>query len=202
MSRLAEYLQANGAVRTPRLVEAFRAVDRADFLSRGQQRFALESRPLPIGYGQTNSQPSTVAFTLELLQPEPGDKILDVGSGSGWTTALLAQAVGDTGRVYGVEVIPELVEFGRRNVEQYNHLHIDIRMAGKMLGLPEKAPFDKILVSASAPETPHSLVEQLAVGGRMVASVQNSLVRVDKIHEDDVDIEEFPGFAFVPLRND
>lgn len=193
-------MQNAGTLQASSLIQAFQAVRRKDFLPSDQQPYEAEDRPLPIGHGQTNSQPSTVAFTLELLQPKQGERILDVGSGSGWTTALMAHVAGAGGRVYGVEVAPELVEFGRRNLEQHGYSNAEITAAREELGLPDQAPFDKILVSASAQEIPQPLVEQLAAGGRMVASVRNSLVRVDKVEDSDVDVEEFPGFAFVPLQ--
>lgn len=197
---LVSLMQNAGTLQSPHLIQAFQAVRRKDFLPPDQQQYEAEDQPLPIGHGQTNSQPSTVAFTLELLQPKQEERILDVGSGSGWTTALMAHVVGAGGRVYGVEVVPELVEFGRRNLEQSEYSNAEITAAGEELGRADRAPFDKILVSASAQEIPQPLVEQLAIGGRMVASVRNSLVRVDKTEDNDVDLEEFPGFAFVPLQ--
>lgn len=200
MEPLIDKLQASGALRTKVLVEAFKTVDRADFVPFEQSSYAYVDQALPIRHNQTISQPSTVAFMLETLQPEPGDTVLDVGAGSGWTTALLAYIVGARGHVYGLEVVPELVKFGQDNLRQYEYKHAEILQAGEELGLPASAPFDKILVSASAPETPQPLIDQLAVGGRMVASVRSSLVRVDKTDEDGVDIEEYPGFVFVPLQ--
>lgn len=200
MEPLIDELQASGALRAKALIEAFKSVDRADFVPLEQSSYAYVDQALPIRHNQTISQPSTVAFMLETLQPEPGDTVLDVGAGSGWTTALLAHIVGARGYVYGLEVVPELVKFGQDNLRQYEYKHAEILQAGEELGLPAHAPFDKILVSASAPETPQPLIDQLAVSGRMVASVRSSLVRVDKTDEDDVDIEEYPGFAFVPLQ--
>jgi protein-L-isoaspartate(D-aspartate) O-methyltransferase len=182
------------------LVDAFASVSRADFLPGELRASALQDRPLPIGHGQTNSQPSTVAFTLELLQPQPGDRALDVGTGSGWTTALLADAVGKDGYVYGVERIPELVEFGRDNLAKYAYEHARIVPAGDTFGLPEHAPYDKILVSAAADWLPPELVDQLAAGSRMIIAIRNTISRVDKDEDGEVDVEDYPGFAFVPLK--
>lgn len=200
MNSIADYLYANGALRSPHILEAFRAVDRTGFLPEDQQKHAPEDRPLPIGQGQTNSQPSTVAFMLEKLQPKQGDYILDVGAGSGWTTALLAHIVGPEGRVYGVELFPELVEFARSNIASYDYDRVEIISARETFGLPEHAPFDKILVSAAADEIPEELVDQLGAGGRMLIAVKHSIMQVDKSPDGSIDTREYPGFAFVPLR--
>ncbi len=109
---------------------------------------------LPIGYGATISQPLTVALMLEMLQPQAGHKILDIGSGSGWTTALLAEITGPGGWVYAIERIPELTEFGRQNVAKYNFSGVEFYCQDGSKGLPDKQPFDRILVSAAAAEIP------------------------------------------------
>ena len=132
--------------------DAFAAVRRADFLPRGETRLAGVDQPLPIGHGQTNSQPSTVRHLLVRLEVAPGQRVLDVGSGSGWTTALLGHLVGPTGSVVGVEVVPELVDFGRANLAAYPASWTRIEPARPgVVGLPDLAPFDRILVSAEAP---------------------------------------------------
>src|SRR5687767_9613389 len=120
--QLMDELIAEGVLRTPRILEAFRAIDRADFVPDDLKGQADVNAPLPIGEGQTISQPLTVAFMLELLQPQPGNNILDLGSGSGWQTALLAHIVGGEGRVTALEIIPELYEQSRKNIEKYNFL--------------------------------------------------------------------------------
>ena len=130
-----------------------------------------------------------------------GQKILDVGSGSGWTVALLAHMTGDTGYVFGVEIAPELVKLGRKNIEKYDFYNAQIMLAGKKLGFPQKAPFARILVSASAQRLPQELVRQLAPGGRMVIPIKNSIWKVEKISEKHIKKFEFPGFSFVPLKD-
>lgn len=197
---LIHKLIGGGMLKTPRIIDAFKKIDRADFVPDEYKDEAYGDYPLPIGYGQTISQPSTVAFMLELLQPEEGNKILDVGSGSGWTTALLAQIVGSSGRVWGLELVPELVEFGRKNLGKYNFSWAEIHQAGAELGLPQEAPFDRILVSAAGEEMPPELISQLKAGGRLVIPIQNSVWKVDKISEKEIAKEEFPGFIFVPLK--
>ncbi len=201
-------------LKTKRIIEAFKAIDRQDFIPEDIKNLAYINEALPIGYGQTISQPLVVAFMLELLDPKPGDKILDVGSGSGWTTALLAHIVSQKdipnfkfkvqkGKVIGMEVIPELVEFGKRNVSKYNFIQkgiIDIIFGDGSKGYPKEAPFDKILVSAAAlKEPPQALKNQLKIGGRLVIPIASSIWLYIKKNQDVFEQKEYPGFIFVPL---
>ena len=197
---LIEHMQSNEVLSSPEIVEAFSSISRETFLPEEYKSFAGEDRPLNIGYGQTNSQPSTVAFMLELLQPQTGDTVLDVGAGSGWTTALLAHIVGKKGRVYGVEIVEELVEFGNNNLKLLSVKNASIQLADKEIGLASKAPFDRILVSAAAQNMPQALIDQLAFGGRMVLPIDYSIWSLDKQADGSIDTNEYPGFAFVPLR--
>jgi len=194
-----------GVLKTALIINAFKKTDRADFVLSDFKKEAYRDYPLPIGYNVTISQPTTVAFMLELLKPKKGDKILDIGSGSGWTTELLSQIVGKKGKVFGVEIIPELVEFGRKNLSKYNKKNVfyknaEIILAKKdILGFSEKAPFDKILVSAMAKKLPKELVNQLSISGILVIPIKNSIWRIDKISENKIKEKEFYGFNFVPL---
>ncbi len=198
MHTLVEQLVERGTLRTEHIIEAFEAVDRADFVPESSQTQAYEDRPLHIGYQQTISQPTTVAFMLELLAPQKGDRILDIGSGSGWTTALLAHIVGNDGSVVGLERVDELVEYGRKNLERYSFSWATIERAGAELGAPKDAPFDRILVSASARSFPHEVLAQVREGGVLVTPVRDAIWRVQKIEQQPV-IEKFEGFIFVPL---
>lgn len=199
MDSLVSYLVSTGALRTPEIIQSFQAIDRADFVLEKYRSMAYEDIPLPIGEGQTISQPTTVAFMLELLQPKKGEKVLDIGSGSGWTTALLAEIVGRKGRVYGVEIIPQLVAFGKKNIKKYVFPQASILQAKDMLGYNEEAPYDKILISAASQEVPQEIIDQLVVGGRIVLPVANSLWRIDKEKDGKIIKKEYPGFLFVPL---
>lgn len=192
-------LVSSGTLRTPAIIAAFHAIDRADFVRPEHRRFAYSDEPLPIGSEQTISQPTTVAIMLELLAPHTGDRVLDVGSGSGWTTALLAHIVGNTGIVYGTERIPDLVHFGAENLARYRFPHTSIVPAGATLGLPERAPFDRILVSAAADELPQELITQLAPGGTLVLPIKTSVWCIKKQSDGSLEAFEYPGFAFVPL---
>lgn len=190
-----------GHLKTPSIIEAFKSVDRHDFILPEYEDETYGDYPLPIGDGQTISQPSTVAFMMELLQPQEGESILDLGSGSGWTTALLSEMVGERGFVYGVELVPELVNFSRDNLLTYGFDNVEIFQASSdVLGLPEHGPYDKILVSAAGYDLPEELLEQLKVRGRMVIPVNDSILKVDRINEEDVIEEKYQGFNFVPLK--
>ncbi len=198
---------------------AFDAVPRAAFLPARERRRAGADRPIHIGHGQTNSQPTTVRNMLVLLDVQPGDRVLDVGSGSGWTTALLANLAARSGRVYGVELVPDLVEFGsgnlaafvagsgfavagsdgRRCADGLAPASIQLSSSGE-LGLREQAPYDRILVSAESRKLPPALVEQLAPGGRMVAPVAGRLSVVDRSSSGMVTQRRVGHYAFVPLR--
>ncbi len=194
---LSRYLQQRGVLKSAMLIESFNAIDRKDFVSPGLQDEAYEDHPLAIGAGQTISQPYTVAFMLELLQLEESDRILDVGCGSGWSTALLAQTA-KSGFVTGVELVPELLALARDNLEKYPLTNIRLELAGEALGIPGQT-FDKILVSAAAEELPSELVDQLKPGGTMVIPVQNDMVVIFKRKDGSIEQSEFSGFRFVPL---
>lgn len=206
---LIEHLIQAGYLKTPRIIEAFRAIDRADFVLPEYSAQAYEDHPLPIGEGQTISQPLTVAFMLELLEPKPGEKILDVGSGSGWTSALLAYIVsrrGAKGQVVSVERIPKLSDFGRRNISKYNFIKKGIvrhYCGDGTQEIKEEALFDKILAGAAADkEIPKVWKKELRVGGRIVVPMDNSVVVLIKKSTDLWEEKSYPGFVFVPLIKD
>lgn len=179
--------------------EALTRVDRINFIPDNLKYMAGADMPLPIGYNQTISQPSTVEMMLEWLDVQTGDKALDIGSGSGWTTALLSDLVGQKGRVYAVERVPELVAFGRDNIERLGIKNASFHKSSKKLGLPAEAPFDRILVSASADKLPNELVDHLKPGGKLVIPVRNSIFEIYKNPNGKVQSTEHPGFVFVPL---
>lgn len=178
------------------------ATDRRDFLPADQQRFADVDGPLPIGHGATCSQPSTVRRMLELLDPQPGQRVLDVGCGSGWTTALLDRLVSPGGSVRGVELEPALVDAGRANLRRaaVEEPVIEAAVPG-VLGNPAAGPYDRILVSAQAEELPPELVDQLDRDGRMVIPVDGTLCVVDR-DDDGTAVRHEGAYRFVPLRQE
>lgn len=199
MDRLVDGMISSSMLKSPLIIDAFRTIDRKYFVPEEYADGAYIDAPLPIGNYQTISQPSTVAFMLERLDPQGGNKVLDIGSGSGWTTALLCYIVGDKGSVTGVERVDTLVEQGSENLSKFrfnNHCHIE--KAGDKLGLPGEQ-FDRILVSASADEIPEGLFSQLKIGGILVIPIGESIFKFTKVSEAQVDKEEFYGFVFVPL---
>lgn len=200
---LIDDLIAEGWLKTPRIIEAFRKIKRVDFLPDDVKDLAELNEALSIGFGQTISQPLVVAFMLEQLQPQSGDKILDIGSGSGWTTALLSEIAGLKGRVIAIDIIPELVKFGEKNAAKYSFIEKGIAKftcADGSKGYKNEAPFDGILVSASVQgELPKSWKEQLKIGGRIVTPIGNSIWIFVKKSEINFEAIEHPGFVFVPL---
>jgi len=182
--------------------KAFEEIDRKDFVIEDCKVEAYEDYALPIGHGQTISQPTTVAFMLDLLDPKEGEEVLDIGSGSGFTAALLGNMVGDDGKVTGIERIPELVEFSKGNLSKYEMSQIEIINAGDEVGYKIGAPYDKILISATSSNTLEGVTNQLKVGGVMVAPMANSIFKITKKENDEIEKEEYPGFVFVPLIED
>lgn len=196
---LTDHLISSGVLYTPALINAFQKCDRILFVPYELGEDTYGDYPLSIGMGQTISQPTTVAIMLELLHPSLGDKVLDIGSGSGWTTALLASAVGHEGFVEGVERLPSLVEYGRKSLQRA-HIHnasIELAVQG-ILGKPGHL-YDRILVSASAQEMPMSLLKQLKPGGVLVIPILESVWRIVKDEKGAIHTYELPGFRFVPL---
>jgi protein-L-isoaspartate(D-aspartate) O-methyltransferase len=182
-----------------RLRAAFDRVRRSDFLPRAQLGFAGEDAAVPIGHGQTNSQPSTVRDMLDLLDVEPGHRVLDVGCGSGWTTALLGDLVGSQGEVVGVEIVPALVAWGRENLMTYAMPWTRVEQAREgVLGVPEGAPYDRILVSAEASRMPDELVDQLEEDGVLVVPVKGRMTVVRR-RAGRAEAHHEGWYTFVPL---
>ena len=188
-----------------RVRAAMAAHPRERFLPASERERASYDGPLDIGQGQTNSQPRTVRAMLELLDVRAGQRVLDVGSGSGWTTALLADLVGPGGSVLGLERVPELVATGGANLGSERMPWARVRASAPgVLGAPEEAPFDRILVSAMATRLPEPLVAQLAADGILVVPVASRMTRVQR---DDAApggrrVSTHGTYRFVPLVTD
>jgi len=180
------------------LVEAFSRVDRSDFLPKGYKKYASYDMPLPIGYGQTTSQPSLIADILGALEISPGDKVLEIGTGTGYQAAIMAELGAD---VYTVEKVPQLHEEALRNLSKYPNVKVFLARDG-IVGLPEYAPFDKIVVAAASHDIPPELLEQLADGGKMIIPVGDSYAQwltLVKKNRDKVVLERLYPVRFVPL---
>jgi len=183
------------------ILRAFSEVRREDFVPDDMKYLAYEDEALPIGKGQTISQPYTIALMLSSLELKKGQKVLEVGSGCGYVLALLSKIVGENGRVFGVEIIHELAEKSRKNLKEYENIKVHIG-DGKV-GIPEEAPFDEIIISAGYKEIPKLLIGQLKEKGIIVAPVGGrygqSLISYKKINGKLQIQKEIPGFIFVPL---
>jgi len=182
-----------------RVVDAMRRVPREAFVSQEQYHAAYEDRPLSIGFGQTISQPFIVALMVQALELRGDEKVLELGTGSGYEAAILAELAQ---KVVTVECIPELAESAKQVLDKLGYSNIEVHVAGTTLGWPEVAPYDAIIVSAGAPTVPQVLVEQLAWNGRLVIPVgsrwQQELLRVTKLRKGN-NIENLGGCYFVPL---
>ncbi len=199
-NRLVDSLIKSGHLKTPHIIEAFKKVDRFNFVIDYLKNDAYANNALGIGFGQTISQPLTVAFMLELLQPQEGDKILDIGFGSGWQMALLCEIVGVRGKVFGVEIIPEIYQFGKKNIKDYEQKGIAEAILGDgSCGFAAKAPFDKIISAAASESLLEEWKEQLEIGGQVVWPMKNSLWLGTKKTENDFEMKEFSGFNFMPM---
>ena len=149
-------------------LEAMRTVPRHEFVPSHMHGYAYEDRPLSIGNGQTISQPYIVAFMTSVINPKPGDKVLEIGTGSGYQAAVLAEIVKD---VYTIEIIPELAEKAEEKFDDLNYKNIHTRIGDGYHGWPEESPFDAIVVTAAPDEIPTPLIDQLKEGGKLIIPV-------------------------------
>ncbi len=187
-----------GYLKTPSIINAFRKVKREEFVLPQYKDYAYVNEPLPIMAGQTISQPLTVAGMTEALQPQKGQKILEVGAGSGYQAAILAEIVGKKGKIITTEIISELAVFAKNNLKRCGYENVFVIVWDGSLGYEKEAPYDGIIVTASAPKIPQPLIDQLKKGGRLVIPVGDELYVIEK----NAHIKKtFLGFyAFVPLR--
>src|SRR5712675_2723121 len=167
-NRMMDLQIVRRGIRDPNVLEAMRCVPREAFVEPGYEEFAYEDGPLPIGEGQTISQPYIVALMIEAAEVKPGDSVLEVGAGSGYAAAVMSQ-IAD--RVYTIERHPSLGNFARQRFKKLGYDNIELRVGDGTRGWREAAPFDAILVAAGGPEVPPALKEQLAIGGRLVIPV-------------------------------
>jgi len=187
-----------------RVVEAIGRVPRELFVPESIRHMAYEDHPLPIGEGQTISAPHMVAIMCNVLDIHEGMRVLDVGTGSGYHAAVMADLVGPEGHVYSIERVAELVVFARRNLREAGIENVTVVEGDGSLGLPDHAPYDRINVAATAPEIPEPLKEQLKVGGKLaipVGSCYQELVLVVRT-EEGFELEHHGGVVFVPLIGD
>lgn len=198
--KLVQNLQAKG-IKNQDVLDAFAKVPRHFFLDTAFAEHAYEDKPFPIGEGQTISQPYTVAYQTQFLAPEPGDKVLEIGTGSGYQACILAEI--DT-EVYSIERIPSLYEKAQTLIQELGYSNIHLYCKDGTLGLSEEAPFHKIIVTAGGPDVPQTYLDQLAIGGIMVIPVGGREVQkmkvIKKTDADNYDEKAYSDFRFVPLK--
>ncbi|GAA0842360.1 hypothetical protein GCM10009113_10360 [Marinobacter szutsaonensis] len=198
---MVDYQIISRGIDDPLVVEAMRRVHREAFVPDSLQDAAYEDGPLPIGAGQTISQPYIVALMTDALELRGGERVLDIGTGSGYAAAVLACIAAE---VFGIERIPELAKRARKNLAAEGFDNVRVRCGDGTLGWPEEAPFDGITVAAGAPAVPDALKHQLAIGGHLVIPVgsehiSQTLMRVTRVSEDEFRTENLGGVRFVPL---
>lgn len=188
----------------PRVVGALRKVDRSEFVPIEQRRFAFANQPLEIGHGQTISQPFIVALMTHVLDLESSENVLEIGTGSGYQAAVLAELVNN---VYTIEIVEPLAKEAESRLVRLGYENVFVRVGDGWFGWPEEAPFDKIMVTAVAPKLPPALVSQLRIGGKMVLPVGDydgyqELVLVEKTSETELDQSVVLPVRFVPMTGE
>ena len=189
------------AAMSPQVRAALAKVERHRFVPAGQQSLAYRNHPLPIGSGQTISQPYIVALSTDLIEPQPGQRVLEIGTGSGYQAAILAEIVS---KVYSIELVPSLGKEAAERLRTLGYANVEVRIGDGYAGWPERAPFDAIVVTAAAPRVPEALVAQLKPGGRMVIPVGESheaqqLLLIVKRADGSVERRSVLPVRFVPL---
>jgi len=197
----ATKLETGFATMSPQVRAALGKVERHRFVPAGQQSLAYRNHPLPIGSGQTISQPYIVALSTDLVLPQAGQRVLEIGTGSGYQAAMLAEIVG---RVYSIELVESLGRAAADKLAAAGYSNVEVRIGDGYAGWPEQAPFDAIVVTAAAPKVPQALVEQLKPGGRMVIPVGASqeaqqLLVIVKRADGTVERKSVLAVRFVPL---
>ncbi len=197
----AELAQSQAFQRT---VDAMRSVDRADFVPREIRNAAYRERPEPIGYKQTISSPYIVAAMTAAADPQPGARVLEIGTGSGYQAAILSRL---TGSVYSIEIVEPLAVAAAKRLRRLGYANVTVRAGDGFKGWPEKAPFDAILVTAGTAEPPQPLLDQLAIGGRLIIPVgpnwaTERIVRYTKLPDGTFDKCVLGSATFVPLTGE
>ncbi|MFP4563112.1 MAG: protein-L-isoaspartate(D-aspartate) O-methyltransferase [Spirochaetia bacterium] len=202
--RMVERTIVRRGVDDPRIVRTMKKVPRHEFVPDDSKRLAYADRAIPIGHGQTISQPYIVAYMTELLNVEKGDKVLEIGTGSGYQAAVLAEI---TDGVYTVEIIRELAESARRRLERLGYTDVEVLNADGYYGWEEHAPYDRIIVTAAAGHVPPPLIDQLVAGGRIIIPVggiyqTQNLTLIRKAADGEITTEQLLPVRFVPFTGE
>jgi protein-L-isoaspartate(D-aspartate) O-methyltransferase len=188
-------------IRDGQVLAAIRRVPRHLFIPENQRPFAYQDHPVPIGLGQTISQPYIVAYMTEMLQLKKSDRVLEIGTGSGYQAAILAELVRE---VYSIEIVPQLGERSKKLLAKLGYRNIHVRVGDGYKGWPDKAPFDAIIVTAAPPKIPQPLLDQLAIAGRMIVPVGNLRQELVLIHhtENGYQHKNVLPVRFVPMTGE
>jgi protein-L-isoaspartate(D-aspartate) O-methyltransferase len=200
--RLIGFIKRHGYLKSKELEDALREVERENFVPKPMRYLAYRDTPLYIGSNQTISQPSTVVVMTEALEVKEGQKILEIGTGSGWQSAILGKLVGDKGMVYTIEIIDDLVKFAKENMEKMRIRNVKVLKGDGSMGLKKYAPYDRIVVTAGSPDIPKPLLSQLKPDGLMVIPVGNLYLQsmyVVKKSKGTIEKKSIGSFMFVPL---
>jgi len=200
--KLIEGIKCLEYLKSKNIEDALRKFKREFFVPPSMKHLAYRDFPISIGFNQTISQPSTVVAMTEALEVKEGDKVLEIGSGSGWQAAILSHLAGGKGKVYTIEIIEELAEFAKSNLKKLGIKNVEVFEKDGSEGLKEKAPFDRIIVTAACPDIPKPLIEQLKDGGMMVIPVGNLYLQdmfVVKKFKGKIEKKSIGSFMFVPL---
>lgn len=214
--KLIKNLISQNYLASPRIIDAFKQTPRVDYIPDVHKKISAINAPLPLTDKQTTSQPLTIAFMLELLQPQPGDKILEIGYGSGWQTAILAKIVyppdsnlpnnKKSGEVYACEIIPSVAKFGNsnlnRNIPTKLRSRIHLSQVDYRESFKENAPYDRIIAGAAFENVPTDLIKSLTINGTFVFPTKaRDIRRIQRTGKTQIIEETFPGFIFVPITH-
>ena len=199
--RLVRESMETAGIRNPAVLRAMRDTPRHEFMPREVRRFAYEDRPVPIGYEQTISQPSLVAFMTETLDLSKQHRVLEIGTGSGYQAAVLAALAN---QVYTIEIVPELARSSSETLKRLGYTNVFTREGNGYLGWPEQAPFDRIILTAAPPDVPQALIKQLKPGGKLLAPVgptplQQQLLLLEKSKDGKISRRAVLPVRFVPM---
>jgi len=202
--RLIDYWRKSGTIKDEKLLKAFEEVPREIFIRNGFEEEAYGDYPLPIGSGQTISQPTTVMIMTRALELKEGQKVLEIGTGSGWQAAIIGKIVGKKGKVITTEIIPELAEFAKNNIKKAKINNVKVINYDGSQGYKKEAPYDRCIITAACPEIPPLIIEQLKEDGILVAPVGSlafgqNMIKLKKTSSG-TETESLGSFVFVPLK--
>ena len=202
--RLIDYWRKSGTIKDEKLLKAFEEVPREIFIRNGFEEEAYGDYPLPIGSGQTISQPTTVMIMTQALELKEGQKVLEIGAGSGWQAAIIGKIVGKKGKVITTEIIPELAEFAKNNIKKAKINNVKVINYDGSQGYKKEAPYDRCIITAACPEIPPLIIEQLKEDGILVAPVGSlafgqNMTKLRKTSSG-IETELLGSFVFVPLK--